>query len=112
MRIVIQFTDQARLQLAGWQRSLSANPLDRQLLAETYTQVFCQRLVDAGGHLADALVVYASDPPTFWSRLAGATWLGYTVLETRRAFRRERLIRVVELRPGPPSEALPAVRRG
>jgi hypothetical protein len=104
MRVVIQFEPDLRPLLAAWQGELSPNPLDRQLLADTYLNVFRRRLVQTGGRPDDGVVNRDRMPPEYWYPLAGDVWLGYVIESTGTLIRRERRIRVTGLRRGRPPE--------
>ncbi len=105
MRVTIQFDAVVRPLLADWRRSLAANPLDRELLAETLLDIFRQRLAKTAGRPPGEVIDRSTDPPMYWSELTATVWLGYTIADTRAVFRRERLIRVVNLRQGRPPAA-------
>lgn len=111
MRVIVQFDDAVRSTLTAWRDGLAADPQDARRLAGVFLDELKQRLVNAGGLPFGSAVDELTTPPTYWCELTGHAWVGYTITDAGRYFRRERVIRVLELQPAPPPSATPSSDR-
>jgi hypothetical protein len=92
-----------------WVRSLSPNPLDARLLAETYFRTVQERLVAHGGFPPDAVPDVADGRETFWVELCGGTWVRYVIADESRwlSLVRSRTVELIGLSATPPPPASP-----
>ena len=114
MKVTIKVHDDFRPLYRRWARSLSPNPLDAQLFAESYFQLFRERLIASGGSPPGTLRDDRDGRITCWVELGGGAWVRCASTDETGWFRwtRTRTVELIGLRlPPPPPHASPPETR-
>ena len=104
MKVTIKVHDDFRPLYRRWVRSLSPNPLDAQLFAETYFQNLRDRLIASGGLPPGGIRDDRDGLASYWVELGGGAWVQCVVTgQTRRLlWVRTRTVELIGLGPLPP----------